>query len=1264
MDFADQVETGQHRISQTPLLTRHTSGLPNALYILSFAPPCPSLFRDPRGFIHHPFVLYGIGTICALIAGVSLPAFDIVTGYWTNGINSSDTSLITSRGSETGWIMTIVGVVTLISFATFITCFPMAGIKLSNLLREEYLAAAIVQDQAFYDRIGPGEVITRASKDIDGIRTGLGERLGYLTWAISTIITALVSAFAHAPRMAAVLLVMIPLTLAIFLFAGYRLDKVTATRDEIDGRAATLIEQGLSSVRIIQSFNLGPQLLSKMEHDMFKPLRSFALKITALKGLQLGVAYGLGFLVYSLGIWYGSISLTHGSVTVGDVITTIYNYTNLFFAFSAIVPHLVATTSAIHSIGKLRTQIERVPPIDVRDSSGICFEHLAGWEPSLDLDHVTFAYPARPTKKALDDVTLSIQPGQFTAFVGPSGSGKSTLAALVLRMYDPITATDISAQDRAILDQVEKTEEDAPNIIPGSGVVRFAGHDVRDLNITSLRRQIAVVQQNPQLVSGTVFDNVAIGLTGTDLDYRGDLDDKSSESQSRLKTMHKRVEEALRKAQAWDFVCELPDGVNTVVSAGRTGVLSGGQVQRVAIARALIRNPRCLLLDEATSAVSADTEIEIQKALLAEQEDRGMTLIAIAHRLSTVVSADKIIVMSAGRVVQSGTYDDLLDPSCPDQTFRSLAFPQAVGSDSRKIIPSSTIHPSTTADMAKAATCQRSDIGIRPLPPAAQSAQTAFLSVKYVFSSAIILGVVGGSIFVVSAWLTGRAIVALSIPDFALMRTAANRWALGFLITALAGFVIVGLHGFGLEYCGNKITSELRRESFRALIRQEIGFFEQKDSGSGTLTAAISQHPGNIETFIGLILAQIISSSSNLIATLIMSFVLNWRLAVMALPALAATTGFGYVNYKCQEAFEAGLTGNMDQQSEFISEAVNTLSVTCALSREAEVIRQFRAKFISKPVSNNWLLRSAVTLGMCQAVMHFFAGLLFWWGAQQVAKGTVQRADVFSVLESVVIAVYISARIFTYTGDFSRMKNSLQIINSWITREPQMSYHSKTTEHPEAKALQGIEFRPKVLALAGVSLRMDSNKAYAFCGTSGAGKSSILAILQRFYDITAGRVLIDGQDIREMQIDHLRGQMGYVSQEPILYSMSIRWNLCSGSLNPEEVTNDQLELACRQACGGQKQRLCIARALIRKPRILLLDEATSALDGDSEAQVQEALDNASRGRITIHIAHRLSTIRKADCIFVMELGLIVESGNHEELVAMKGRYHELVETQL
>jgi len=683
---------------------------------------------------------------------------------------------------------------------------------------------------------------------------------------------------------------------------------------------------------------------------------------------------------------------------------TFYNYVNLFFAFATVVPHLIAYSTAQTNLAALRLQIERMPPIDVRDKSGLQLEH---YEPSFELENVTFAYPARPAHKALDNVSVTMPAGSFTAFAGPSGSGKSTAASLLLRLYDPKVAE--AAVDAKILEAIEQAEKKAlkgkgkkerreikekgrkakadeeKNEVEGCGVVRFAGHDLRDFNVTWLRSQVAVVLQNPQLVSGTVFDNVVIGLTGTELEYRAD--ETGPKAEERRKIIDARVQRALEMAQAWEFVQELPKGLETVVFGGRTGVLSGGQVQRVALARALVRQPKCLLLDEATSAVSADAELKIQEALIEEQKRTGMTLIVIAHRLSTIVAADKIVVMKDGRPVASGTYDALVDPSFPDPTFRSMA-----NASSKRQAASAPLSQSSTLSVDQPTPAEKSPAVAemqKTLPPAMTQTSQAFAHVKYLLTIAVLLGVAAGAAFVIAGWLHGRAVAALGNPDLPLMRRLVNRWALWFLVLAISTFLVMLVHVFGLESSGENIVSEFRRESARALIRQDIPFFEKESGGTGSLTAAAAHHPSNVGAVIGVVLSQFVTSSSNLIATLIMSFILTWRLAVMAVPALFVTCILGLLNLKWLQIFEANITKEDEKQSNYVADAVNTAQLNAALTRESEVLRQYNVKFTNRVLDRRWLVAASFALAGTQAMVQFFGGLLFWWGAKQKAEGKV-----------------------------------------------------------------------------------------------------------------------------------------------------------------------------------------------------------------------------------------------------------------------------------
>ncbi|KAJ9101252.1 hypothetical protein QFC21_003471 [Naganishia friedmannii] len=1390
-------------------LRAHKSNLPLSLYLLSFAPPLrqkrqagapPSSWKETMA---HPYVLYTLGTLAAIPAGLAFPALDMLYGYWTTGVTASTANgdVITGRVSS-------------------------ASYHLTERLRHTYVASVMVQDAAFFEKVGPGEISTRASKDITAIRTAFGEKLGYLIWSTATIIAAISSSFANSPRLAGVLFCMIPFVVIIFVFLGWANEVVSAPANSLEGQTSSLAEQILSSVRIVQSFNMGEGLIKRFDGDLLKRLQKLGAKRSVIRSLEQSSVYFALFLLYSLAFWFGGIEV-RGGLATGHVLTSFFNYSgtyqvNLLFTFANVVPHLTSIADALVQLKELRRQIERQPFIDVRDESGIKLPET-GWEPSFALENVTFAYPSRPTIPALNNVSVRIETGTVTAFVGPSGSGKSTTASLLLREYDPETANVPNKNDSI----PEKTDEESDSEedkggkskrkeakgstdvekamssddqeppVKGAGKVYFAGRDIREYNLRWLRSQVAVVSQNPQLFSATVFENVAAGLTGTHLEYRPDIDgrvDAPPETLQRTAAIRELCAEAMRKAEAWQFVSKLPEGMDTMIAGGRTGVLSGGQRQRLAIARALVRKPACMLLDEATSALDADTEEKIRVMLERELEERGMTTILIAHRLSTVAKAGRIIVMKEGRVVDQGTYAELMDKHRPDQTFRHLAITQRadpdiaddeVPEDSMDMEPPAldfeTVGPIPTAPSGRAqttfstfstsgttavdsdpvhhsghvrperlrkqssqsrlkrpdntwtvsgrgstmfqhehptddngtmihpttsrTTAQTGDEDLeQPISPELEKEERRrsvrnffklLKSQRWFFIIGTVAGLIAGGSFPIAGWMTGEAVNSLS-DRFS--RPGINTWSMWFLILAIIDLFIYFVNAFYLEVASENIMRKLKRDCLETLIKQEIGFFDQEDSSAGGLTSAVATHPANIGAATGLVSAQVLISVANLLGSLLMGLVIDWRLALVCSPPIVILFFSGWLNVAMLEKYESVTSVPSTKAAGYVNEVTDSIKTVAALGRERETMRVFDVQAKSAPKRTKYLILGAAGFANGQAMILLMAALIFYYASQRLASGA-PVAKIFAVFEAVIIAAFSGSRLFTFVGDYGRAVHSFKAIQVWLRRKPKYSLYNAPIDEkiPDnwssgAIVLNHVEMRypqrPNHPALKDISLRIRAGQTHAFCGTSGSGKSSILALLQRFYDPSRGTITFGGVDHRHLSLDDLRASMAYVSQDPVLFEGTIRWNMSLGALDASSVTDEQIKFACEQAyiwdfvcglekgldteigmkgaslSGGQRQRLCIARALIRNPKILLLDEATSALDAQSEKSVQMALDNASKGRTTVTIAHRLSTIRRADVIHVIEDGYVRETGSHKELLRKRGRYFELVQAQL
>jgi len=1320
-----------------PLIPPHRSSLPTLLYLFSFAEPLPSAFRSPRAFFAHPYVLYAIGMLNAVYAGACTASIDILYGYWSqNTDHSQPPVVIRTFANKLGWITTVLGVTVLCTCCVFNFCFTVASRKLCEGLRRQYFAAMLAQDPVFHQRKGPGEVLTHTIRDISTIQEALGEKAGFLINAFATFVACVIAAFCRSALVAGMLLSVAAFAALVLGGTGILTKHFTGQALGLDGRMSTYTEQVFGSIRVVQSYGISDALLKRLQTVYSMPLAQVAWKSAAAKGLDMGSLYFVLQVLYALAFWWGSVQIGRGREEMRNVISSFFNYLNGLFAAAMALPQLESFLESLTTLQHIRRDIEHEPRIDIRSTEGVVPSPSLdgkpiGYVPRLEMDHVTFAYPTRPFSASLSDVCVSFEPGQVTALVGPSGSGKSTITSLLLREYDPETANLPSELDSLGDKQQEKqqgtqdVENDAATPVKervqGGGCIRLGGIDLRHLNLRWLRSQMAVVRQNPQLLSGTVLENVAMGLSAAQLGGLAGTPGAHLPDEEKLRGM---VQEALEKAEAWDFVCRLPKGMDTFLAGGHSVHLSGGQRQRIAIARALVRDPQILVLDEATSALDTATEDKIKRTLEKEQERRGMTTIIVAHRLSTVQHADKVVAMQLGRVVEEGTHEELMGHA--DGTYRRMMMHnrRAVGLDAEDAGKGKGPEPeATTAAVPKPATelsaqqqaskVKRETEQQKNAPAAVQGLETPPASAVGPKSSAFWQVTTGNRLlllcgvaftlliavsFPIDGYMSGVAMAALNKKDKAVMRSDSNRVSLGFFIVALVDFMLAFLATYFLELAANHVSSFVKVHSLRTLMRQEIAYFDKQSHSSGALSASIFSHASKIYTSLGMVAAELIMCLGNLVGAMIMALILSPKMTSVAVPAVLFLLWTSVVKELQIEAVERVMQEPFDRTSTHVSEMMDAIATIVSFGLEGKAMGRLDELLrLQQPYIPSLALGS-LAFGVSQFVLYGTSALLMFWGAHLFSNDRVKGAHMFGVFEGVFVGIFAAMRLTTFIPDVARTRHALSIVGEWWRREPQVASVLPPDGHilaPEGE--RGIEFRdvelryptrPEVPALQDLNLWIPERSTVAFCGTSGGGKSSVLGVLQRFYEPSRGTVLYGGVDIRSIPLSEWRQNMAYVSQDPVLYEGSLRWNLLLGAISPEKVTDAEIERVCRQACvwdfatrlpngldteiglkggslsGGQRQRLCIARALLRRPRILLLDEATSALDAESEVLVQQALDNASRDCTVVTIAHRLSTIRNADLIYVMEAGRIVESGSHEELIRKNGRYFELVEAQI
>ncbi|CAE6488384.1 unnamed protein product [Rhizoctonia solani] len=1246
------------------------------------------------------WLLYTIGTAAAIISGTGFPILDLTYGYWTTALVAADMTPSSLRAT-TNTMASIclgIGVLQFITGAIFLSCFTIASGRTTDRLRRAYLDSVLHQDAEFFERVGPGEVGSRMIKDVGIIKAATGEKLGFMVWGFTTLIVALIMAFSRAAHLAGVVVGVVPLAFILFVTVGYLASKADSRLLDVEGQSGTLLEQILGSIRVVQSFAAETFLIKKYDQYLAQ-LQRLGKWLSIVRGLELSISYCVLNLTYSVAFWYGSQLIVRDNLQVGLMFTVFWNMFNAIFAISNILPHISAIRDSVHISARIQTEIERVPAIDVRNPDGAkLWDSQSGEKANVEIQvqNLTFSYPSRPDHKTLDNVSFTLEAGKVTALVGASGSGKSTIASLLLRYYDP------APSDR------EKS----------TGRILLAGRDIRELNLAWLRSQIGIIAQDPQLFTASIFENVVYGLTGTPWEL------PTSESEpnyaERLAGAKMRVEYALKQAQAWDFVCTLPEGMNTRIKGGRTGVLSGGQRQRIAAARALIRKPKILLLDEGTSALDAETEQRLMAAIHEEQSQSGMTTILIAHRLSSIQNADRIIAMASGRVAEQGTYSELIElggvfsalvkhqasvgPLNSNSEITVTPIPVRQGEPTRSTsVKFSTpqlplYRPISVVSVSQTIVEDSLERGLLAKDTKVPGLTSRFFGLLGRYGFWILTGVIGsiciGASFPIAAWLVGFVVESMSIhdDDNRLLREAKN-WSMWFLVLSMVNIVSSFVAGFFLSTGGNRIDRRLRLTALKSLLRQEIGFFDQEENASGSLTAGIASHAGHVSAAIGLVWQQLITSTGNFIGAFVLGVVLSWKLTLASYAPVPIILVTAYFNITLLERYERSVQKPLEDASAFASENVDAIKTVAALGRESVVMEIFDKSSDQKTTKTKYLWGGALGFGFGMGSILILSSIVMWWGVELYLTQRIGLSNLYATFEAVFIGAVAASRLFTYVPDMARMIQGFRAICNWEDRQPEVASLGSANSAVLDKVQGTITFnsctlqyasRPKP-AIENLSLVIPAGKSVAFCGPSGGGKSSIISMISRFYDPNMGTILLDGRDIRSIPLEEYRCHISLVAQDAVLYEGTFRENI---TLGQTPVSQEEIERACKyanildfiqslpqgfdtsvgfkgsQMSGGQRQRVCIARALLRNPSILLLDEATSALDAESERSVQDALEQASKGRTTISIAHRLSTIQNADIIYVVEDGRIIESGSHSELLALNGRYVDLVKSQL
>ena len=935
-----------------------------------------------------------MGSLCSIGNGLIFPVYSIIFGKMTNELIKAENLMESAKKFAIFYL--IIGFIGLAFSFGGLSLWMMTGERQNIRFRKEYFKALLRQDISWFDEINPTQVTTKFSNDTTFLQSLLGEKISSLFYILTMAISGCLVCFFWNYKLTLILLIStVPIIFSGVLVSwsfGKGLRTISAAYEKSGGFA----EQALSAIRTVVGLTGEQREIRNYESGLGETKKT-AVFWGAIIGFSLGFMFFSMTGEYALTLYYGSIMIEdREEIQTGDILGVFFAFTSGTFSLGALTPVIKAASEAKRALQRVIWLIDRVPSIDYENKQKIIL-NPGSLEGEITFQNLVFAYPLRNKFKILDNINLTFKKGTKVALVGNSGCGKSTCIQLIERFYDPIL-----------------------------GKICLDGIDLRDIQLESLRNNIGYVGQEPFLFATSIIENLRYG---------------------KLDASDEEVVEAAKQANAYEFISKLEKGFETFVGHGGTQ-LSGGQKQRIAIARAILKNPKILLLDEATSALDHINELEIQKTL--DLISKGRTTIVVAHRLSTIQNADLILVLENGRIIESGTHQQLLklksyyfnivknqliQESFAEMPTKNTTFLYNENEDNRTInwnlekilnesIPSflelkKESFPEIFDNFAQnPKNIGENDAFLKEEKRFKNDHLKEYskwmiikrlfhfksLEIFILYALLVLSSLIDGALNSIKAIVLVHMLEILNNPNSASFRSESNVLCIIFLIMAVISFVTRFFSIWAALVSAAVLSFDLRKKMFTKFLSLHIAFFDDPKNSAGTLATHLQEDVELVNDFATSLLGLIIEAGSSLITGIIISFYFSWEITICIVFTTPLLLYCAKLQEELNEGFSLENSKAYKQSAGILAESVNNMKTlssfgpTKVLMVYKKSLRTVKKRLITKAIHSGIIHGISIFLTFAIIALSYYVGMLFMKKGEVTFKGIFLFFSINSII--------------------------------------------------------------------------------------------------------------------------------------------------------------------------------------------------------------------------------------------------------------------------